>query len=104
MKKKTISLIAFAIITITIYSSIIRSDQEKIRTAAIIYVEGKLKAGEKMKWGHIERKLSRDVNGRECKYAEIKYKIKTINGEYAEKNLFLLMSEHCDTVYEITEY
>ncbi len=103
MKKKTILLIGFATISITSCTLIPGSDQSKIRLAATNYVEGKLNAGETMKWGHIERKLSREVNGRDCKYAEIKYKIKSKQGESDYKTLYLLMSEHCDSVYNISE-
>lgn len=103
MKKKTILLIAFAIISITSCTLIPGSDQSKIRLAATNYVEGKLKAEETMKWGYIERKLSRNVDGRECKYAEVKYKIKSKHGESDYKTIYLLMSEHCDSIYNISE-
>ena len=103
MKKETKLLIAFAIINITSCTLIPGSDQSKIRLAATNYVEGKLNAGEKMEWGYVERKLSRDVNGRECKYAEVKYKIKSKHGDSDYKTLYLLMSEHCDSVYNISD-
>ncbi len=103
MKKKTIFWVALATISITSCTLIPGSDQSKIRLATTNYVEGKLNAGEKMEWGYIERKLSRYVKGRECKYAEVKYKIKSRHGKSDYKSLYLLMSEHCDSVYNISE-
>ena len=103
MKTKTVLLVAFATLSITSCTLIPGSDQSKIRIAATNYVEGKLKAGETMKWGYIERKLYRDINGRDCKCAEVKYKIKSKHSESNYKTLYLIMSEHCDSVYEISE-
>ena len=103
MKNKTVLLIALATISIMSCTLMPGSDQSKIRIAVTSYLEGKLNAGETMQWGYIERKLSRDVNGRECKYAEVKYRIKSMHGESGYKTLYLLMSEHCDSVYDISE-
>ena len=88
MKKKTVFLIALATISITSCTLMPGSDQWKIRLAATNYVQGKLNAGEKMVWGYVDRKLSREVNGRECKCAEVKYRIKSSNGELVSSNMF----------------
>lgn len=103
MKKKTVLLIALVTISITSCTLMPGSDQWKIRLAATNYVEAKLNAGETIQWGYIDRKLSREVNGRECKCAEVKYKIKSSHGESDSKTLYLIMSEHCDSVYNISE-
>lgn len=103
MKKEILFLILLVIVVITSCTIIPGSDQWKIRLAATNYVESKLTQGETMEWGYIERKLSRDVDGRECKYAEVKYKIKSNNNKPDYKTLYLLMSEHCDSVYNISE-
>ncbi len=103
MKKKTVLLIALVTISITSCTLMPGSDQWKIRLATTNYVESKLNAGETMQWGYIERKLSRDVKGRECKCAEVKYRIKSSNSESDYKTLYLIMSEHCDSVYDISE-
>ncbi len=103
MKKKMLFLISLATVVITSCTFMPGSDQWKIRLATTNYVESKLTQGEKMKWGYIERKLSREVDGREFKYAEVKYKIKSNNNKPDYKTLYLLMSEHCDSVYNISE-
>ncbi len=103
MKKEMVFLILLVIVVITSCTIIPGSDQWKIRLAATNYVESKLSQGETMEWGYIERKLSRYVDGRECKYAEVKYKIKSNNNESDYKTLYLIMSEHCDSVYNISE-
>lgn len=103
MKRRTVLLIALVAMSITSCTLMPGSDQWKIRLATINYVEAQLKAGETMQWGYIERKLSREVNGRECKCTEVKYRIKSRHGESDYKTLYIIMSEHCDSVYTISE-
>lgn len=78
------------------------SDQAKIKSATTCYVKTQLGEGEKYQWGYLERKNGKQVNGKDCKYAEVHYDIINKEGETEHKMLFLLMSEHCDSVYDIT--
>lgn len=95
------------IIFISVFAGILSScmvpgsDQWKIKQAATYYIVQELKDGEEMEWGYIERKLSRNVNGRDCKYAEVKYSV-IRQGQTMDKTLYLLFSEHCDTLYEVS--
>ena len=52
---------------------------------------------------YLERKCGRNVDGKFCKYAEVHYEVISASGETSEKMLFLLMSEHCDSVLDISE-
>ena len=79
------------------------SDQAKIKSATTEYVKAKLGKGEKYRWGYLERKNGRNVDGKDCKYAEVHYQVITESGETLDKMLYLLMSEHCDSVYDISE-
>ena len=79
------------------------SDQSKIKSATTDYVSARLNKGEKYQWGHLERKNGCHYDGKDCKYAEVYYVVTTESGEELEKKLYLLMSEHCDSVYEIAE-
>lgn len=63
----------------------------------------KLGEGEKFRYGYLERKCGRNVDGKFCKYAEVHYEVISASGETSEKMLFLLMSEHCDSVLDISE-
>lgn len=103
MKSEILLLIISAIVSFTSCTLMPESDQWKIRSAATNYVESKLNAKEKMQWGYIERKHSCNVNGRECQSAEVKYNIILTSGRTIYKTLYLLMSEHCDSVYNISE-
>lgn len=79
------------------------SDQSKIKSATTEYVKAQLSEGEKFRYGHLERKCGRNVDGKDCKYAEVCYEVVAASGEASEKMLFLLMSEHCDSVLDISE-
>lgn len=104
MKTKKSLLFAFVLLFFNSCTLILGSDQQKIRVAATHYVENQLAEGEKMHWGHIERKVVRDINGRGCKCAEVKYRVESTFGGMKHKTLYLIMSEHCDTVYDISEH
>ena len=79
------------------------SDQYKIKSATKEYVKSQLGEGEKFRYGYLERKCGRNVDGKFCKYAEVHYEVISASGETSEKMLFLLMSEHCDSVLDISE-
>lgn len=104
IKSKTLLLIIAVLASLTSCTLMPGSDQWKIKLAATTYVEHELKTGEKMQWGHIERKRVCNVNGRDCKYAEIKYSIILTSGKVMYKTLYLLMSDSCDSVYNISEH
>lgn len=70
------------------------SDQYKIKSATKEYVKSQLGEGEKFRYGYLERKCGRNVDGKFCKYAEVHYEVISASGETSEKMLFLLMSEH----------
>ena len=55
------------------------SDQYKIKSATKEYVKSQLGEGEKFRYGYLERKCGRNVDGKFCKY------------------------EHCDSVLDISE-
>lgn len=102
MKTKSTILATAVLLGILSSCSIPGSDQWKIRSASTKFVQQTLKHGEKMQWGHIERKLSCHVNGHDCKYAEVKYRI-TSSQKTTTQTLYLLMSEHCDSAYDISD-
>lgn len=79
------------------------SDQYKIKSATKEYVKSQLGEGEKFRYGYLKRKCGRNVDGKFCKYAEVHYEVINASGEISEKMLFLLMSEHCDSVLDISE-
>lgn len=79
------------------------SDQAKIKSATAKYVKAQLVDGEEFQWEYLERKNGCHVAGRDCKYAEVHYSIIDKEGNKEHKMLFLLMSQHCDSVYDITE-
>ena len=79
------------------------SDQYKIKSATKEYVKSQLGEGEKFRYGYLERKCGRNVDSKFCKYAEVHYEVISASGETSEKMLFLLMSEHCDSVLDISE-
>ncbi len=78
------------------------SDQAKIKSATAKYVKSQLNDGETYHWKGLERKCGRQVDGKDCKYAEVHYDITYKGGETEHKMLYLLMSEHCDSIYDIT--
>ena len=45
------------------------SDQYKIKSATKEYVKSQLGEGEKFRYGYLERKCGRNVDGKFCKYA-----------------------------------
>lgn len=75
----------------------------KIKSATKEYVKSQLGEGEKFRYGYLERKCGRNVDAKFCKYAEVHYEVISASGETSEKMLFLLMSEHCDSVLDISE-
>ncbi len=79
------------------------SDQAKIKSATTEYVKAHLNEGEKYQYGYLERKHGCFVDNKDCKYAEVHYQIITESGDTLDKMLYLLMSEHCDSVYDIAE-
>ena len=103
--KHLISMIVLATsLTLILFTScgLPGSDQAKIKSATAKYVKSQLGEGEKYRWEGMERKCGRQVNGRDCKYAEVHYDLINKEGETEHKMLFLLMSEHCDSVYDVT--
>ena len=104
MKTNTLFWIIVVFAGFTSCTRVPGTDQWKIRAAATNYVQQELKAGEKMQWGHIESKLSRSVNNHTCKYAKVTYSIVSVSVKQTDKSLYLLMSEHCDSVLNISEY
>lgn len=83
-------------------SNVPGTDQWKIRKAATAYIERGLADGQSMRWEHIERKCYREVDGKGCKYAKVRYTLVTDEGE-EQKTLYLLMSEHCDSLYAVSD-
>ncbi|WP_434502329.1 hypothetical protein [Prevotella sp.] len=79
-------------------TGLLGTQEWKIKKVATAYVEQGLKDDEHMRWGSIIRKLHREVNGKACTYAEVKYTIVSDNGN-TYKTLYLLLSENCDSVY-----
>lgn len=77
-------------------------DQAKIKSATTKYIQAQLAEGEKFQWEYLERQKGCQVDGRDCKYAEVHYSIIDKEGNTERKMLFLLMSLHCDSVYDIT--
>ena len=65
------------------------SDQYKIKSATKEYVKSQLGEGEKFRYGYLERKCGRNVDGKFCKYAEVHYEVISASGETSEKMLFL---------------
>ena len=51
------------------------SDQYKIKSATKEYVKSQLGEGEKFRYGYLERKCGRNVDGKFCKYAEVHYEV-----------------------------
>ena len=105
MKRTLKSFSAIACFTLIAFTScyLPGSDQYKIKSATADYVSARLNKGEKYQWGHLERKNGCHYDGKDCKYAEVYYVVTTESGGELEKKLYLLMSEHCDSVYEIAE-
>ena len=64
------------------------SDQYKIKSATKEYVKSQLGEGEKFRYGYLERKCGRNVDGKFCKYAEVHYEVISASGETSEKMLF----------------
>lgn len=99
---KTLLAMSAVALTVSSCSNVPGTDQWKIRKAATAYIERGLDDGQSIRWGHIERKCHREVDGRDCKYAKVKYTLVT-NRKEEPKTLHLLMSEHCDTLYTASE-
>lgn len=104
MKHLNYTIVLMASLILTLFTSCYfpGSDQAKIKSATGKYIKAQLKEGEKYQWKGLERKCGREVDGRDCKYAEVHYNLINKEGETEHKILFLLMSEHCDSVYDIT--
>lgn len=83
-------------------TGILATKEWKIKKVTTAYVEQGLKDDEHMRWGSIVRKLHREVNGKACTYAEVKYTVVSNNGN-AYKTLYLLLSENCDSVYSASD-
>ena len=49
------------------------SDQYKIKSATKEYVKSQLGEGEKFRYGYLERKCGRNVDGKFCKYDEVHF-------------------------------
>ena len=106
MKHSLKTLTIAACLSLALFNScslIPGNDQYKIRTATKEYAKTHLNEGEKYQWGHMERKCGRNFDGKDCKYAEVYYDVITESGETLNKTLFLLMSEHCDSLYDVSE-
>lgn len=106
MKHSLKTLTIAACLSLALFTScslIPGNDQYKIRTATKEYAKTHLNEGEKYQWGHMERKCGRNFDGKDCKYAEVYYDVVTESGETLHKTLYLLMSEHCDSLYDVSE-
>lgn len=101
---KTLTIVACLSLALFASCSMIPgNDQYKIRSATKEYAKARLNESEKYQWGHMERKCGRNFDGKVCKYAEVYYDVITKSGETLHKTLYLLMSEHCDSLYDVSE-
>lgn len=80
------------------------SDQAKIKSATKAYATLQLKKGERYEWNCLERKrgIRMEEHGY-CKEALVHYRVIGGGGEEQPRTLYLLMSEHCDSVYAVRE-
>ena len=64
------------------------SDQYKIKSATKEYVKSQLGEGEKFRYGYLERKCGRNVDGKFCKYAEVHYEVISASAKLQRKCSF----------------
>ena len=78
------------------------SEKWNIRIAAHCYIKGGgLQEGEKLIFVNgIQRKCLREWQGQMCKYVAVKYTFRKANGNWDQRILHLLMTEHCDSIVD----
>jgi len=102
MNWKTIIWTVLAVMVLSMSGCMPGSEQWNIRTAARSYVkEGGLREGEKLVFVNgIQRKCGTEWQGESCKYAAVKYTVRTLDGRKEQRLLHLLMTEHCGRVID----
>lgn len=81
------------------------SDQYKIKSATKAYAMLQLEEVERYEWNYLERKhytWVEEYGG--CKEVLVHYNIIADGEEKQPRILYLLMSEHCDSVYEVRDF
>ena len=78
------------------------SDQWNIKRAARCYVkEGGLQEGETLVFVNgIQRKCGCEWQGESCKYAAVKYTVRSVDGNKEQRMIHLLMDERCKRVLD----